>query len=113
MEFEAVTKKWGKSLAIIIPEHIVKQEKIKKPVDFFAFPYGTDVDISHETLALTKEMYGFSFLLLAGKNYFAKPDRHLIKRTGVNPRISTYHLRALMTGVKDFVYERRIRKLKL
>ncbi len=30
MEFEALTKKWGNSMAIIIPKHIVEQLKLKE-----------------------------------------------------------------------------------
>ena len=30
MEFEALTKKWGNSIAIIIPPHIVEKLKLKE-----------------------------------------------------------------------------------
>lgn len=75
--------------------------KIGGPVDTFAFPYGTDQELSDETRLIANAVYDFVFTFLPGGNRFDTADRHFIRRLGVSPDYSLYHLRALAEGIKD------------
>jgi peptidoglycan/xylan/chitin deacetylase (PgdA/CDA1 family) len=91
----------------------VLEDKINTKVDFFAFPFGTGEEVSHETTLMARRVYDFNFLLLSGKNDFANADRYLIKRTGVNPKLSIYQMRALISGVTDRFHAKRFKDLEL
>lgn len=88
------------------------EEKIGAEVDFFAFPHGTEKDISQEALIIAKKIFNFNFIFLSATNNFACANRYLIRRTGINPRNSIHELRALICGVKDFLYKQKIKKLE-
>lgn len=90
----------------------ILEEKLAKKVDFFAFPYGTDADISDEAASIARDIYPFDFCYLSGANRFAATNRHLVRRTGVGPEYSLYHLRALIAGTKDFLYQGRYEKIE-
>lgn len=79
----------------------ILEEKLNSKVDFFAYPYGTDKEISDEAILIAKKLYDFNFTFIPGKNHFETANCSLIKRTGVNSKYSLYHLRALLSGLKD------------
>lgn len=90
----------------------ILEKKIGNEVDFFAFPSGTDKELSQESILIAGEIYDFNFIFLPGKNRFVNANRYLIRRTGVSPNYSVNHLRALISGTKDFLYSRRLRRLE-
>jgi peptidoglycan/xylan/chitin deacetylase (PgdA/CDA1 family) len=90
----------------------VLEKKIGGEADFFAFPSGTDKELSQESILIAGKIFDFNFIFLPGKNQFISANRYLIRRTGVSPDFSINHLRALISGTKDFLYRRRLGKLE-
>lgn len=78
------------------------EEKIKDKIDFFAFPYGTEKEISDEARLVANKIYDYNFNFISSKNHFANANRHNIYRTGIRPDFSLNHLRAILSGLKDF-----------
>lgn len=99
-----ITKELSESKRII-------EEQLADKIDFFAFPYGTALELTQEAVLIAKQFYDFNFIFLPGKENFASANRYLIKRTGVSPKYSFYHLRALMSGLKDWTKSEQAAKL--
>lgn len=87
------------------------EKNIGAKTDFFAFPLGTGADISDEAQLLAQKTYEFVFTFLSGANHFAKTSSFVVRRSGIDSDDSIGYLRALLLGVKDFLYKRELNRL--
>jgi hypothetical protein len=76
------------------------ERELGKPVLCFAYPNGRMIDISPESVQLSRSYFRCAFTSMPGLNSLAQ-DRHLLKRVGISGSTGVRELELMLSGILD------------